>query len=82
MLALGGGRGTVLGCILGVFLVSVTQNGLNLLGISPYAFKMIVGTIILIAITLSNAPLGELLAGIRQRARTKRATFSQMRKEK
>ena len=66
---LGGGRGTVLGCILGVFLVSVTQNGLNLLGISPYAFKMIVGTIILIAITLSNAPLGELLAGIRQRAR-------------
>jgi simple sugar transport system permease protein len=66
---LGGGRGTVLGCILGVFLVSVTQNGLNLLGISPYAFKMIVGTIILIAITLSNAPLGKLLAGIRQRAR-------------
>ena len=44
---LGGGRGTVLGCILGVFLISVTQNGLNLLGISPYAFKMIVGAIIL-----------------------------------
>jgi simple sugar transport system permease protein len=64
---LGGGRGTVLGCILGVFLVSVTQNGLNLLGISPYAFKMIVGTIILIAITLSNAPLGQMLSGIRQR---------------
>lgn len=66
---LGGGRGTVLGCILGVFLVSVTQNGLNLLGISPYAFKMIVGTIILVAITLSNAPLGQMLSGIRQRAR-------------
>lgn len=67
---LGGGRGTVLGCILGVFLVSVTQNGLNLLGISPYAFKMIVGAIILIAITLSNAPLGHILSGLRQRMGT------------
>jgi simple sugar transport system permease protein len=66
---LGGGRGTVLGCILGVFLISVTQNGLNLLGISPYAFKMIVGMIILVAITLSNAPLGQLLSRISQRAR-------------
>jgi simple sugar transport system permease protein len=64
---LGGGRGTVLGCILGVFLVSVTQNGLNLLGVSPYAFKIIIGAIILIAITLSNAPLERMLGGIRQR---------------
>ena len=64
---LGGGRGTVLGCVLGVFLVSVTQNGLNLLGVSPYAFKMIVGAIILVAITLSNAPLAQMLAGFRQR---------------
>ncbi len=64
---LGGGRGTVLGCILGVFLVSVTQNGLNLLGVSPYAFKMIVGAIILIAVTLSNAPLAQMLVGFRQR---------------
>ena len=60
----------MLGCILGVLLVSVTQNGLNLLGISPYAFKMIVGAIILVAITLSNAPLGHMLAGLRQRRST------------
>ena len=51
---LGGGRGSVLGCFLGVLLVAVTQNGLNLLGVSPFAFKMIVGAIILIAISLSN----------------------------
>ncbi len=51
---LGGGRGTVLGVILGIVLVAVTQNGLNLLGISPYAFKMIIGAIILVAITLSS----------------------------
>ena len=40
---LGGGRGSVLGCFLGVMLVAVMQNGLNLLGVSPYAFKMMIG---------------------------------------
>lgn len=51
---LGGGRGSVFGCFLGVLLVAVTQNGLNLLGVSPFAFKMVVGAIILIAISMSN----------------------------
>jgi simple sugar transport system permease protein len=51
---LGGGRGSVIGCVLGVLLVAVTQNGLNLLGISPYAFKMVVGAIILVAISTSG----------------------------
>ena len=67
---LGGGRGSVLGCVLGVLLISVTRNGLNLLGISPYAFQMIVGAIILAAITLSNAPLGRLLAVVRQKGQS------------
>jgi simple sugar transport system permease protein len=58
---LGGGKGTVLGCVLGVLLVSITQNGLNLMGVSPFAFKMIVGAIILAAITLSSARLETLL---------------------
>ncbi|MEP3275906.1 MAG: ABC transporter permease [Stappiaceae bacterium] len=51
---LGGGRGTVIGCILGVMFVAVTQNGLNLLGVSPFAFQMIIGAVILIAISSSN----------------------------
>lgn len=58
---LGGGRGTILGVFLGIILVAVTQNGLNLLGISPYAFKMIIGAIILIAITLSSEGAARLL---------------------
>jgi simple sugar transport system permease protein len=57
---LGGGRGTVLGCFLGVLLVAITQNGLNLLGVSPYAFKMVIGLTILIAISLSNFDLAAL----------------------
>ncbi len=52
---LGGGRGTVLGAVLGVVLLALIQNGLNLLGITPFAFKMIVGAVILVAITASNA---------------------------
>ena len=63
---LGGGRGTVLGCVLGVFLVSITQNALNLLGISPYAFKMIIGTIILVAITLSSERFTRSLGSLRR----------------
>lgn len=57
---LGGGRGTVTGCILGVMFVAVTQNGLNLLGISPFAFQMIIGAAILIAISTSNIDFGRL----------------------
>lgn len=58
---LGGGRGTVLGCVLGVLLIAIAENGLNLLGVSPYAFKMVVGAIILVAITLSNLSLDRLV---------------------
>ena len=57
---LGGGRGTVLGCVLGVLLVAIIQNGLNLLGVSPYAFKMVVGAFILFAISTSNVSFERL----------------------
>jgi simple sugar transport system permease protein len=58
---LGGGRGSIFGCFLGVLLVAITQNGLNLLGVSPFAFKMVVGIIILFAISTSNINFGQLL---------------------
>ena len=58
---LGGGKGTILGCILGVMFVAITQNGLNLLGVSPFAFQMIIGAAILIAISTSNIDLSQIL---------------------
>jgi simple sugar transport system permease protein len=65
---LGGGRGTLVGCVLGLALLAITQNGMNLLGISPYAFRMINGAIILVAISLSAADLSRLGLARRRRA--------------
>ncbi|MCW6509191.1 ABC transporter permease [Lichenifustis flavocetrariae] len=70
---LGGGRGTILGVFLGIILVAMTQNGLNLLGVSPYAFKMIIGAIILVAITLSSEGVGRLMGSWRRPAERRTA---------
>jgi simple sugar transport system permease protein len=56
-----------------VALVAITQNGLNLLGVSPYAFKMIVGAVILVAITLSGSGVSDLLAGVMGRDKRRTA---------
>lgn len=66
---LGGGRGTVLGAVLGVALITITSNGLNLLGVTPYAFQMVIGLVILVAITTTNLQSSGLL-GERRRARS------------
>ncbi|AYG62712.1 ABC transporter permease [Rhizobium jaguaris] len=68
---LGGGKGSVLGCVLGVLLISITQNGLNLMGVSPFAFKMIIGAIILVAITLSNTRIDKLVPVLRGEGQTR-----------
>ena len=65
---LGGGRGTILGVILGVLLIAITQNGLNLLGISPYAFQMLIGIVLLAAITTTNVSWEALLARMFRRS--------------
>jgi len=67
---LGGGKGSVAGCVLGVLLISITQNGLNLIGVSPFAFKMVVGLIILLAISLSSIPFSTLLPVLKKQPQT------------
>ena len=57
---LGGGKGSILGAVLGVMFVAVTRNGLNLLGVSPFAFQMIIGAAIIVAISTSNLGFADL----------------------
>ena len=55
--SLSGGVGTVPGVLLGVVLLAMLQNGLNLLGISSYFFQIVIGLTILIstAVTVLSA---------------------------
>src|SRR6266511_1661871 len=43
-----GGIGTVGGVLLGVLLLAMLQNGLNLLGVSSYFFQIVIGIVILV----------------------------------
>ncbi len=52
--SLTGGRGTVIGTILGLSLIAIIKNGLNLAGVSSYSFDIIIGLCILIAITITH----------------------------
>lgn len=45
--SLTGGTGSVAGVLLGVLLLAVLRNGLNLLGISPYFFPVLLGAVVL-----------------------------------
>lgn len=46
-----GGVGTMTGVVLGVLLLAILQNGLNLIGVSSYFFQVVIGLVILISIT-------------------------------
>ena len=52
--ALTGGRGSVIGTLVGVLLLGVIQNGLTLLNISSFWQPVVVGAILLIAIVLDE----------------------------
>ena len=52
--ALTGGRGSVIGTLIGVLLLGVIQNGLTLLNISSFWQPVVVGLILLIAIVLDE----------------------------
>jgi ribose transport system permease protein len=52
--SLSGGRGTVIGTLIGAFIIGVINNGMNLLQVNPYAQKVILGLVILGAVILDR----------------------------
>lgn len=52
--AIAGGRGLILGTLIGAVLLGILNNGLNLMGINPYLQDVIKGAIILLAIYIGR----------------------------
>ena len=53
--SLAGGSGRILGTLIGAFIISVIQNGMNLLGIESYTQQVVLGAVILAAVLLDKA---------------------------
>lgn len=51
--SLSGGRGGVLGTVLGVFIVSIIQNGMNFIGVDAYWQNIVFGIFVLGAVAIS-----------------------------
>jgi ribose transport system permease protein len=52
--SLSGGSGRILGTLIGAFIISVIQNGMNLLGIESYTQQVVLGAVILGAVLLDQ----------------------------
>ena len=50
--SLAGGRGTLIGVVIGVLILGVIANGMNLMGIYPGLQMMVKGMIIIIAVAV------------------------------
>ena len=53
--SLSGGSGRILGTLIGAFVISVIQNGMNLLGLESYTQQVVLGGVILGAVLLDKA---------------------------
>ena len=49
-----GGKGTVFGAFLGVILMGIISNGMNILNINSYYQNIVLGVVIVIAVIVSN----------------------------
>lgn len=52
-----GGIGSVSGVVLGILLLAILRNGLNLMGVSPYFFQIVIGAILLASTGITGLSL-------------------------
>ena len=52
--SIAGGRGSLIGTLLGALLLGVLNNGLNMVGVNPYVQSIVKGGIILLAIYIGR----------------------------
>lgn len=57
--SLAGGSGRILGTLIGAFIISVIQNGMNLIGIGSYTQQIVLGAVILGAVLVDNVRGGK-----------------------
>lgn len=50
-----GGEGTIVGTLIGAFIMGVLRNGLNLLGVSSFIQQIVIGSVIIIALLVDMA---------------------------
>jgi ribose transport system permease protein len=60
--SLRGGEGSVLGTLIGAFIMGLLSNGSDLLGISPYLQQAIIGAVIILAVTVDELRKKKLAA--------------------
>ncbi|MGH9339559.1 MAG: ABC transporter permease [Acidobacteriota bacterium] len=52
--SLSGGEGSIAGTIVGAFIMGILSNGFNLLGISPFVQQIVIGIIIVLAVSVDK----------------------------
>jgi simple sugar transport system permease protein len=63
-----GGRGSILGTVLGALTIAVIGNGLILTHVSPFFTQIVTGGIILLAVWLNARVFSQLMVGLRSKA--------------
>jgi ribose transport system permease protein len=52
--SLAGGRGNIIGTIIGCFIIGIIRNGLNLLNVNPFYQMLVIGAVIVLAVFLDR----------------------------
>jgi ribose transport system permease protein len=68
--SLAGGSGSILGTLIGAFIISVIQNGMNLIGLESYTQQVVLGAVILGAVLLDKVRSSGGLATLMSRKRS------------